>query len=160
MNPTAIGPWTVTLPDMTPNGQTVAILRDKRSDATLMHAESPDQSELYFEVSCYHDQRDHAAAIAAQQAFLAQHAKEQRIGATAATTVTGRDATTFDFEGWLQGRWKVRRFLFVDAGGCTHRIVFDPTSRLNHDVLATLALDARGLHKRFERPERARERLP
>lgn len=141
-NPTTIGPWTVTLPDATPTGQTVAILRDKRNDSTLMHAESPDQSELYFEVLSYRDQRNHATAITTQQAFLTEHAKDLQIGATTATTLKGLDATTFDFEGWLQGRWKVRRFLFVDAGGCTHRIVFDPTSRLNHDLLAALELAA------------------
>jgi hypothetical protein len=135
---TTIGPWVVALPQTTPNGQTVAILRDERTDTTLMHAESPDQSELYFEVLCYRNLRDHDAVIAAQHAFLAEHAKDHRIGATTPTTVNGLPATTFDFEGWLQGRWKVRRFAYVDARGCTHRIVFDPTSRLNHDVVATL----------------------
>ena len=140
---TTIGPWVVALPQTTPKGQAVAIMRDERTDGALMHAESPDQSELYFEVLCYRDQRDHAAAVTAQQAFLAEHAKDHRIGATMSVTVNDLAATTFDFEGWLQGRWKVRRFVFVDARGCTHRIVFDPTSRLNHDVVATLKIAER-----------------
>jgi hypothetical protein len=135
-----IGPWDIAIPTTTPNGQSVAIMRDERSDSMLMHAESPDQSELYFEILCYRNLRDHGAAITAQQAFLAEHSKDLRIGATMSTTVNDLAATTFDFEGWLQGRWKVRRFLFIDAGGCTHRIVFDPTSPLNHDRLAALAL--------------------
>jgi hypothetical protein len=135
---TTIGPWVVVLPETTPSGQSVAIMRDERSDSMLMHAESPDQSELYFEVLCYRNLRDHGAAITAQHAFLAEHAKDHRFGKTTSTTVNGRAATTFDFEGWLQGRWKVRRFLFIDAGGCTHRVVFDPTSPLNHNLLAAL----------------------
>lgn len=136
--PINIGRWSVPLPETTPNGQPVTITRDARADSTLMHAESPDQSELYFEVVCYTAERDHGAAVTDQQTFLAQHAKDHRIGAAASTSLNGRRATTFDFEGQLQGRWKVRRFLFVDAGGVTHRIVFDPTSTLNHDVLAAL----------------------
>jgi hypothetical protein len=136
--PIRIGPWSVALPQITPSGRPVTIRRDTRTDSTLMHAESPDQSELYFEVLCYTTLRDHSAAIAAQQSILAEHAQDHRIGAVASTTVNGRAATTFDFEGWLQGRRKVRRFLFIDAGGCTHRIVFDPTSTLNHDILAAL----------------------
>ena len=135
---TRIGPWRVVLPETTPNGQPVAILRDNRTDGTLMHAESPDQSELYFEVLAYTAQREHAGAVAAQREFLATNATNHRIGPASSAVVNGLPATTFDFEGWLQGRWKVRRFLFVDAGGCTHRIVFDPTSRLNHDLLAAL----------------------
>jgi hypothetical protein len=137
-----MGPWRIPLPETTPNGQSVAIMRDERTDSMLMHAESPDQSELYFEVLCYRDLREHGAAITAQQAFLGEHAKDLRIGATTSSTVNGLAATTFDFEGWLQGRWKVRRFLFIDAGGCTHRVVFDPTSTLNHDVLAALEFTA------------------
>lgn len=133
-----IGAWQVLLPETTPTGQTIAIMRDKRSDSSLMHAESPDQSELYFEVLCYTTSRDHSALVAAQQTFLAEHAKDHRIGTATRTIVNGLAATTFDFEGWLQGRWKVRRFFFIDAGGCTHRVVFDPTSALNHDVLAAL----------------------
>jgi hypothetical protein len=139
---TEIGPWRIPLPEVTPGAQPVTITRDRREDSALMHAESPDQSELYFEILCYQNLRDHGEAITAQHVFLAKHAKDQRIGAMTATTVKGLSATTFDFEGWLQGRWKVRRFLFVDAGGCTHRIVFDPTSRLNHDLLAALELAA------------------
>jgi len=135
---TKIGRWSVALPGKTPNGQAVTIMRGERADSMLMHAESPDQSELYFEVLCYATVRDHGAAISAQQTFLAEHATDYRIGAAAPTMVNGLAATTFDFEGWLQGRWKIRRFLFVDAGGCTHRIVFDPTSTLNHDILGAL----------------------
>src|SRR5262245_35292991 len=137
-----LGPWCVVLPEVTPNGQVVTIQYDRRDGPTLMHAETPDQSELYFEITCW-NQRDHAAAIEAQHAFLARHAKDHRIAATLPTTVNSLAATTFDFEGWLQERWKVRRFIYVDARGSTHRIVFDPTSRLNHDVFATLELDAR-----------------
>ena len=135
---TDIGPWRVPLPQVTPSGQAVTIQFDRRADSMLMHAESPDQSELYFEITCYPDLRDHEAVIATQHAFLAEHAKDLRIGATTSTTLNDLSASTFDFEGWLQGRWKVRRFVFVDARGCTHRIVFDPRSRLNHDVVAAL----------------------
>src|SRR5262245_4486752 len=102
-----VGPWHVALPDVTPNGQPVAVMRDVRTDGALMHAESPDQSELYFEITSYADQRDHDAAIASQHAFLAKHAKDHRIGAASPTTVKGLTASTFDFEGWLQGRWKI-----------------------------------------------------
>jgi hypothetical protein len=46
--------------------------------------------------------------------------------------------TTFEFEGQLQGRFKRRRFVFVDGPRRMYRMVFDPTSAANWRVLDSL----------------------
>jgi hypothetical protein len=55
--------------------------------------------------------------------------------------VFGRLAGTgFDVRGTLQGRWKERRFLFIDGPTCTYRIVHDPRSASNERVLASMQI--------------------
>jgi hypothetical protein len=76
--------------------------------------------------------------IATQQEFLRKNALDVSIAATTTTIVAGRRATTFDFEGLLQGRLKRRRFLFVDVATRTYRIVYDHSSPLNTTVLQSL----------------------
>ena len=130
--------YVLTLPRQTPRGQPVDVQRGVRRGAHVMHAESPDQHELYVEVTSYPGTLDHAELVRSQHAFLTEQSSQGRIGTVGRGRVEPYDATTFDFEGPLQGRWKVRRFLFVDGAHRTYRIVFDPTSALNGRVLDTL----------------------
>ena len=134
--------YTVVLPDLTPHGQTVVIQRGDRVGAHVLHAESPDQSELYVEVTTYPQRTAHDALISSQQEFLRSNALDPVLSATGDTTLAGRQATTFDFEGLLQGRLKRRRFVFVDVAARTYRVVYDHTSPLNAVVLQSLVFSA------------------
>lgn len=132
--------YAVWIPESTPNGQKVTIQTREHAGIHIMHAESPDQSELYFEVAAYPTILDHEALAQQQQDFLRQHSDDGTLTAIAPGTVSHLAGTTFDFRGTLQGRWKERRFLFIDGPARTYRIVHDPTSALNVQSLSTLEL--------------------
>lgn len=52
--------YSVPIPVTTPGGQQVTVQRGERNGCHIMHAETPDQSEFYFEVFAYDSQMDHA----------------------------------------------------------------------------------------------------
>ena len=133
--------YAVVIPEKTPAGQPVTVQRGKRGNAHVLHAESPDQSELYFEVTTHASRTDHRELVTTQQQFLRGNAPDAELSPTATTTVGTRTATTFDFKGTLQERLKARRFLFVDGAHHTYRIVYDHTSPLNETVLQSLEID-------------------
>jgi hypothetical protein len=132
--------YAVTIPEVAPTGEVVTIQRGERRGNHVMHAETPDQSELYFEVTAYPQLMDHTELIAQQHTFLLMYAKNPVISATAATVLDGRSATTFDFDGVLQGKLKRRRFVFVNGATRTYRVVYDYTSPLNELVLSSFTL--------------------
>jgi hypothetical protein len=132
--------YAVTIPEVAPTGEVVTVQRGERRGNHVMHAETPDQSELYFEVTAYPQHVDHTELIAQQHTFLLMYAKNPLISATAATVLDGRSATTFDFDGVLQGKLKRRRFVFVNGATRTYRVVYDYTSPLNELVLSSLTL--------------------
>ncbi len=133
--------YSVSIPEQTPQGQTGTIESGDHERAHIMHAESPEQSELYFEVATYSEVIDHHELASGQQAFLREATSNGRLSAIQPGIVGNYAGTTFDFQGLLQGRWKVRRFLFADGPHHTYRIVYDPTSPLNEQVLDTLQID-------------------
>ena len=133
--------YAVAIPETTPNGQPITVDRRPRGNAHVLHAESPDQSELYFEVTTYPALADHAELVKTQQQFLRGSAPDAELTAVGTTTVGERTATTFDFKGTLQHRLKERRFLFVDGAAHTYRVVYDPTSPLNETVLQSFAIE-------------------
>ena len=132
--------YRVWVPTKTPNGRIVSIQSEERNGRHIMHAESPDQSEFYFEVFAYEGLKDHPALVRDQQAFLQENSPDGTYSQAAQETLHHLQGTIFDFSGTLQNRWKVRRFLFVDGPNRTYRIVHDPTSELNIRALQTLQL--------------------
>ena len=64
------GGYTVVIPDRTPHGQTVIVQRGDRGGVHVLHAESPDQSELYFEVTTYGERSEHRPLIVSQQELI------------------------------------------------------------------------------------------
>jgi hypothetical protein len=132
--------YRVWIPAETPGGRPVAVQSGERFGRYLMHAESPDQSELYFEVLAYEGLMEHHALVKDQQAFLRENSADAAVSEATAGTLHHLEGTTFDFRGTLQNRWRVRRFLFVDGPNRTYRIVHDPTHALNTQVLLTLQL--------------------
>lgn len=134
--------YSVSIPGTTPTGQVVTLETREENGLHIRHAESPDQSELYFEVAAYPEILDHEPLIARQQRFLREASPEGEITAAGRGALAGYPGTTFEFRGLLQGRWKERCFFFVDGPGRTYRIVYDPTSTANQRVAAGLELIA------------------
>jgi hypothetical protein len=132
--------YAVWIPESTPNNQKVSIETRENAGVHIMHAESPDQSELYFEVTAYPSIVNHDLLVRQQQEFLREHSTDRTMTEVIQATVGSHSGTTFDFHGTLQGKWKVRRFLFANSPKRTFRIVHDPTSTLNLEVLISLEL--------------------
>lgn len=132
--------YRVWIPAETVNGRLVNIESREQDGRHIMHAESPDQSEFYFELFAYEGLKDHTALVRDQQAFLQENSLDGTYSEAARGTLYHLEGTIFDFSGTLQNRWKVRRFLFLDGPNRTYRIVHDPTSELNIRALQTLQL--------------------
>jgi hypothetical protein len=132
--------YSMQIPNVTPSGQMVEIVKSEHAGMHGVHAHSPDLSELYFELVSYPGLIDHEEAITGQKAFLSEQSSDARIADTKHSAIHTFKATEFRFEGTLQGRWKVRRFIFVDSPIRTYRIVYDHTSELNERVLDSLVV--------------------
>lgn len=132
--------YAVWIPESTPGYKKATIERWERAGVHLMHAESPDQSELYFEVTAYPSIIDHETLARQQQEFFRENSSDGTMTEIIQGTVGSHSGTTFDFRGTLQGKWKERRFLFVNSPKRTYRIVHDPTSTLNHEVMNSFEL--------------------
>ena len=132
--------YRVWVPTETPNGQSVHVQCDERSGRHKMHAESPDQSEFYFEVLAYEGLINHSSLVRDLQTFLRENSADGTYSEASPGTLHHLEGTLFDFSGTLQNRWKVRKFIFVDGPNRTYRIVHDPTSPLNAQALQTVQL--------------------
>jgi hypothetical protein len=136
--------YDVWIPKATPTGQSVTVKSGERAGRHLMHAETPDQSEFYFEVLAYEGHLDHAALAADQKRFLADHSPDGHTSDPRRESMHHLEGTTFEFRGTLQDRWKERKFLFVDGPNRTYRVVHDPRSDLNVQALRSLQLRGDG----------------
>jgi hypothetical protein len=132
--------YAVWIPESTPNDQKVTIERRENASVHIMHAESPDQSELYFEVAVYPSIVEHKLLAGQQQEFLRNNSSDGIMTEIVQGIVGNHSGTTFDFRGTLQGKWKERRFVFANSSKRTFRIVYDPTSSVNLEVLMSLKL--------------------
>jgi len=83
---------------------------------------------------------NHEQAVAEQKAFLTRQSSDAAITATKQSVVRSSRATEFGFEGTLGGRWKVRRFIFLESALRTYRIIYDPRSTVNEQILASLVI--------------------
>lgn len=134
--------YSVQIPSTTPGGQPVEILKEQREGRQRVHAQSPDASEVYFEIMSMPGLINHQQAVAEQKAFLASRSPDAAITATRQSVVHSLSATEFSFEGMLDGQWKVRRFIFLDSAHRTYRIIYDPRSEGNEQILDTLVLQS------------------
>jgi len=132
--------YAVLIPDQTPEGQTVTVEIDSSKDVHVLHAQSPDGCELYFEIATIAKLLSHETLIAAQHRFLREGSSDAEIGEPGEQHLSGRRCTSFDFRGELGGGVRERRFLFVDGSRFTYRVVFDPTSKLNELVIQSLRI--------------------
>jgi hypothetical protein len=131
--------YAAAIPQAAPSGAPVRIRSGERDGVHVLHAESPDRSEIYFELTVYPDLRAHAALAESQCRYLHQHASDASTTTAEATRIGNRAALAFEFRGTLDGRWKVRRFLCIDDAR-TYRVVYDPRSSRNEEILPSLDL--------------------
>ncbi len=131
---------TLHVPKTAASGAAVDVTIDRDADAHRIHAQTADGSEVYVEVVSSAGIVDNGQAVTEQRDALRVRSPGARISEPTSTRVLGRPAATFDFSGLLGGTRRVRRFLLVEAGVRTVRIVFDPTSPENDAILGTLAI--------------------
>ena len=126
-------------PLITPGGQSVhreeEQAEDHRGDIHRVHLTSRDRRELYVEVVRFrnlapHDEyRSHKPHL------------EQRFGAGSVTDLTEtrlRDRAAFEYAfSWPEGE---RAALLVPVASDTYRVIYDPRSELNAQVLGTITI--------------------
>jgi hypothetical protein len=126
-------------PSPTPQGHEVERqeqhVRDHRGDMERVHLSSPTSGELYFELACFR-------GIAPEDEY-ANHRPylEKRFGEDGVSELT--ETTLLDRPAWAYSiRWDAgeRAVLLLPLAGDTYRIIRDPRSELNDDVLATLTV--------------------
>jgi hypothetical protein len=122
-------------PAVTPQGREVERTEERRDGAVRVHLTTRDKEEVYVEV-CLFPNLAPPDEYARHRAHL-----EQRFGLGSTTPLTetslgGLPAWTYAFH-WEQGE---RSVLLLQAGPDTQRIIYDPRSPLNQQIIATLTL--------------------
>lgn len=108
---------------------------DHRGDIERIHISSREGGELYVEVVRFRD-------LAPQDEYLRHRPYlERRFGADAVSELTetsllGRPAWAYGFR-WDEGE---RFALLLQVASDTYRVIYDPRSELNAEVLATLTV--------------------
>lgn len=125
-------------PDPPPSGQSVVIDRVEHEGTHRVHVYTPDRFELYFEVIAYPDFRDHAQLYQQQKEGLVAGFEDANVGSLQRANFGSFEAHDFVFSGGTI----TRRFLFVDSPQRSYRIVYNPLSPLNEEILATLEIGA------------------
>ena len=124
---------TLQYPNPTPLGHPVNISEKSSNISYRIHLISDESSEVYFEIGRYHTLpiRD---AVNLFQKELKENISQVQIGQVEATTFATRSAYR------LTARWpeKERTVTFFDLEGIVYRIIYDPTSAINHQILETL----------------------
>jgi hypothetical protein len=130
-------------PDVTPRGRPVKRIEeqvdDHRGEMERVHISSPDRRELYFELARF-------GGITPKDEY-ANHKQylEQRFGADSITALTetslqDRPAWTYAFRWDGEEGPKERAALLLQVGDDTYRVIYDPRSALNDQVIATLRI--------------------
>jgi hypothetical protein len=124
-------------PGVTPQGQTVERDEEPFREYARVHLSSPDRQELYLEVVRFQ-------GLAPRDEYE-QHRPylEQRFGADSITPLTettlrGRPAWAYAFRGDVAERSIKRAVLLLENGEDTYRLIYDPRSALNAQVIATV----------------------
>jgi len=130
--------FAIDVPSIAPSGASVALDRETTGGAHRLHAYTPDATEVYMDIVSYPGLIDHAAAREDQRRGLAERDPAGTIVAAPDGSLLGLATTRLDFDGVLGGQPRRRRFVWLDLGPRTLRIVCEPTSPANAEILATL----------------------
>ena len=126
--------WQFQVPEVTEQAQTTEITRDTHKGKIKVHAHTADLFELYFEVVSYPEKLDHQALIEKQKPFIEQEFTNVSFSEVSAQTFKGLPTTEFTFE----SEEKTRRFIYIEDASRSYRVIFNPLSNLNLDVLNSL----------------------
>jgi hypothetical protein len=124
---------TFSYPEVTPQGQTVERGDEPFRRYARIHLSSPDREELYVEIVRFDD-------LAPEDEYRTHRSfLDRRFGSDAVTALTetswqGQQAWAYGFR-WEGGE---RAVSLIQVDGETYRIIYDPRSALNSDVIATL----------------------
>jgi hypothetical protein len=122
-------------PTVTPEGHEVDLAEEESEGASRVHLTSRDSQEIYVEIT-------HFAGLTPDQEY-AHHRPylEQRFGAgsvgeAGTSTLGGFPVWTYAFR-WDQGE---RSVILFNLGGDTYRIIYDPRSPLNEQIISTISV--------------------
>ena len=126
-------------PSPTPQGYEVEVTEerahDHRGDMERVHLSSPESAELYFEVARFVGITPHDE-YANHGSYL-----KKRFGAGSVSELT--ETTLLERPAWTYGlRWPGhdRSVILLPLSSDTYRIIYDPHSTLNDDVIATFEI--------------------
>lgn len=122
-------------PDPTPQGYSVEKAEGQREDAIRVHLSSPQSQELYFEVTRFVNLAP-KEEYQRHKDFLTQQFENLSITDLEESQLETLAAQTYTFA-WPE---KERKVVLVQKDQATYRILYDPRSALNTEVLATLKL--------------------
>jgi len=126
--------WQFQIPEITERAQRTEIIRDTHKGMVKVHAHTPDLFELYFEVVSYPEKLDHQALIEKQKPFIEQAFTNVSFSQVSTHRFKRLPTTEFTFE----SEEKSRRFVYYENAGRSYRVIFNPLSHLNLDVLDSL----------------------
>ena len=126
-------------PAVTPQGHAVQRteerIQDHRGDLELIHLTSRESGELYLELVRFRDLAP-AAEYASHRGYLEQRFGAESVTALTETSLQDRPAWAYAFR-WDEGQ---RSVLLLQLGSDTYRVISDPRSALNAQVVATLTI--------------------
>jgi hypothetical protein len=127
----------LTYPSLTPQGSIVELEEEETSDFVRVHLISRDSPEVYFEVRRYRDLLPHDD-YQRHRAYLEQRfAKESfTISELIDHSLAGTAVKQYAFQ-WDA---KQRVAILIQQGPATYRIIYDPVSPINVQILSTVEL--------------------
>ncbi len=126
--------WVFKIPTITSTDQTTEVTRDSHRDMQRVHAHTVDLYELYFEIVSHASLLDHAALIEKQKPFISEKFSNVTFSEVETCQFKGLPSTAFTFT----SDEKTRRFMFIDSQNRSYRVILNPLSPLNFDVLESL----------------------
>jgi hypothetical protein len=126
--------WQFQIPEVTAQAQTTEITRETHKGMIRVHAHTPDLYELYFEVVSYPGKLDHRALIEKHKPFFEM--KFTIVSFSEVNTGPFKKLQTTEFT--FESGEKTRRIIYIEDANRSYRVIFNPLSNLNLDVLNSL----------------------
>lgn len=127
---------TLHYPNPTPLDHPVNIVEKSSDTSYRIHLLTETSAEVYFEIGLYRT-LPIREAVNLFQKELKGNSSQVEIDQVKATTFAAKPAYR------LTARWpeQERIITFIDFEGIVYRIIYDPASALNHEILKTLIFD-------------------
>lgn len=124
---------TLHYPDPTPRGSSVDVVERQSDHSYRLHLLSTDSDEIYFEVGKYPHLSSAAAQALFQHELTAQY-PDVTLDPVRGMVLAGKNGRL------LTARWPTRErtIIFVPHDGAVYRLIFNPASPINHQILNTV----------------------